>query len=97
MHIMTFKEDSCTRLLALHECQHAASNISLTHSLTHFVLSPASPEFCLPTWCLYQQVEQLAGPSSVEVLGHRLDVWVIKSACGAQHAANTLPVSVCVV
>lgn len=38
----------------------------------------------------------MAGPSTLEVLGHRLDVWVIKCACGAQHAANTLPVSLCV-
>lgn len=74
--------------------RHAVPNISLAHS--HFVLPPASPEFCLPTWCLYQQVEQLAGPSTLEVLGHRLDVWVIKSACGAQHAAHPLPISVCV-
>ncbi|TKS72135.1 Phospholipid-transporting ATPase IA [Collichthys lucidus] len=44
----------------------------------------------------WKEVEQLAGPSTLEVLGHRFDVWVIKSACGAQHAANTLPVSVSV-
>lgn len=76
--------------------QHAVSNISLTHTHTHvhFVLPPASQEFCLPAWCLVP-----AGSSSWQLRPlcswmDRVDVWVIKSACGAQHAANTLPVSV---
>ncbi|TKS72126.1 putative phospholipid-transporting ATPase IA [Collichthys lucidus] len=87
-----------THLLALREylLANMLFEIFRLHTHAHFVLPPASPEFCLPTWCLYQQVEQLAGPSTLEVLGHRFDVWVIKSACGAQHAANTLPVSVSV-
>lgn len=35
-----------------------------------------------------------AGPSTLKVLGNKHEVWVIKSSCGAQHAANILPVSV---
>ena len=78
-------------LLVLVECLLANVLFQIYHLHTRFVLKSC---FGL-TWWVYQQVERLAGPSTLEVLD-RLDVWLIKSACGAQHAANTAHFSVCV-
>lgn len=97
-HIKTSIEDSAryARLLALPESLLANMVLQIfpSHTHTHFVLHPASQEFCLPAWCSVP-----AGSSSWQVRPlcswmDRVDVWVIKCACGAQHAANTLPVSV---
>lgn len=99
-HIKTPIEDSAryARLLALPESLLADMLFQIfpshTHTHVHFVLPPASQEFCLPAWCLVP-----AGSSSWQLRPlcswmDRVDVWVIKCACGAQHAANTLPVSV---
>lgn len=84
----------CKHLLAVQECLLAKLLLQIFLSQNRFVLLRLHSNVSLHGVCT-SRYSSWQVPALWRGLDS-LDVWVIKSACGAQQAANTLNIALCV-